>query len=158
VDTATVAAVSALCQGSGGIPRAVALSAAEFQRLLASPQTFRAPVPQILGLDLRLHRVSNPLPLRSRQPRAALDNQFVTWIMIDPVSGFAPFDWQGGFVGDCIAFRGDGQPLTVAQWAGLNDLMSSVLDMFGEGSPPTFALNGRADFTNKALRRAMGER
>ena len=50
-----------------------------------------APVPALLGIQVYLTRVK---PRSDLVERADFDNQWATWMMIEPVSGFAPPQWQ----------------------------------------------------------------
>lgn len=96
-----------------------------------SSKIFSSPLPitQKFGYPLVINR------LQSRLPRGAeTDNQHATWLMIDPVSGFAPPAWQGG-IGHVYVACADFSPLKVEILSGIVDYVSTILDMFGEGSP-----------------------
>lgn len=60
------------------------------------------------------------------------DNQHGTWLMIDPVTGLAPAEWQGG-IGNVIVARADGEALDTPMLAAITDYVSDVLDAFGKG-------------------------
>lgn len=62
------------------------------------------------------------------------DNQHATWLMIDPVTGFAPPAWQGG-IGSVHVARPDRAPLTSDTLAAITDYVSDILDAFGERNP-----------------------
>lgn len=52
--------------------------------------------------------------------------------MIDPVSGFAPAEWQGR-VGNVIVARADGEPLDTVTLGAVTDYISKILNAFGSG-------------------------
>ena len=57
------------------------------------------------------------LPLVIRKvKKSSVDNQHITWLMIDDESGFAPPYWQGN-IGDAIVARQDKKDLSVAVYA-----------------------------------------
>ena len=60
------------------------------------------------------------------------DNQHATWLMIDPVTGFAPAEWQRG-VGNVIVARADGGALDTATLGAVTDYVSDIVDAFGDG-------------------------
>ncbi|KAI1755752.1 hypothetical protein F4782DRAFT_538221 [Xylaria castorea] len=63
------------------------------------------PVPQLIEVPLVFHRLGTRSAIR-----ADLDNQIVTYMNIDAVSGFAPPEWTS-FVGTVIVARKDKKPL-----------------------------------------------
>ena len=65
------------------------------------------PITTKFGYPLVMSHVVENLP---RGP--ATDNQYATWVNIDPESGFAPADWQGG-IGNVIVANADGTPLSL---------------------------------------------
>ncbi|MCJ1470658.1 hypothetical protein MMC07_009304, partial [Pseudocyphellaria aurata] len=75
-----------------------------------------------------------PLVLQRLVPnlsqRQETDNQHATWLMIDPVTGFAPPAWQGG-IGSVYVARPDRAPLTTEILAAITDYVSDILDHFG---------------------------
>jgi hypothetical protein len=80
-----------------------------------------------LGLDIVVirHRPAK----ESRESR--FDNQPATWMMIDPVSGFASFDWQSS-VGTVTIARLDGKFFDVETCGVMHEFNSYVLDAFGD--------------------------
>ncbi|KAH6707851.1 hypothetical protein DL95DRAFT_450274 [Leptodontidium sp. 2 PMI_412] len=64
------------------------------------------------------------------------DNQHATWLNINPKSGFAPPDWQGG-IGTVVVAAADGKLLSVPVLAAITDYVSEILDAFGDGTVPT---------------------
>ena len=89
-----------------------------------------APVPALLGIPLHVTRV------RPRPPelvdRADFDNQWATWMMIEPVSGFAPPRWQA-HVGPVVVWRPDGVAVSSHDMCLLNDFLSALLDRYSDG-------------------------
>ncbi|KAH7323529.1 hypothetical protein BKA65DRAFT_435441 [Rhexocercosporidium sp. MPI-PUGE-AT-0058] len=64
------------------------------------------------------------------------DNQHATWLNIDPNTGFAPPNWQGG-IGTVVVAAADGKPLSVPILSAITDYVSDILDAFGDGGVPT---------------------
>ncbi|MCJ1465049.1 hypothetical protein MMC07_003665 [Pseudocyphellaria aurata] len=99
------------------------------------------PIFQNAPLPISL-RIGYPLVIQrlvENTPRGqATDNQHATWLMIDPVSGFAPMAWQGG-IGSVYVARPDRNPLTPAVLAAITDYVSLILDSFGELDPGQIA-------------------
>jgi hypothetical protein len=62
---------------------------------------------------------------------ADYDNRFATWMMIDPVSGFAPPDWQMQ-IGPVLVVRKDGS-VTLGDITILTDWLGGLLDQWGDG-------------------------
>jgi len=113
--------------GHGGW-QTVELTASEHAAILE--QGDRAPVLARCGLELRVQR-EQCSPWDGRTPRQArLDNQAVTWLMIES-NGYAPTPWQGN-VGSCIVARAAGD-FSDGDFELVNDYCSSLLDHFGEG-------------------------
>lgn len=98
-------------------------------RLPFSHQMFQSdplPVSLKFGYPLVMQRLVPNLP-RGQET----DNQHATWLMIDPVTGFAPPQWQGG-IGSVHVGRADRKPLTTEILAGITDYVSDILDQFGQ--------------------------
>ena len=81
-------------------------------------------------------RIGYPLVMKRVVPTALprgpdTDNRHATWLMIDPETGFAPPEWQGG-IGSVHVARPDGQPLTSDTLAGITDYVSDILNAFGD--------------------------
>jgi hypothetical protein len=70
------------------------------------------------------------------------DNQHATWLNMDPESGFAPPEWQGG-IGSVIVANGDGTPLNYETLGAIVDYVSDILDAFGDGEVPRRKYNRR---------------
>ncbi|KAG4437318.1 hypothetical protein IFR05_007214 [Cadophora sp. M221] len=70
------------------------------------------------------------------QQGSGTDNQHATWLNIDPKSGFAPPNWQGG-IGTVVVAAADGKPLSVPVLAAITDYVSEILDAFGDGKAPS---------------------
>lgn len=84
----------------------------------------------LLAFPLCVTRVE---PRTQLHDRADLDNQWATYMMIEPVSGFAPPDWQS-HVGPVVVWRPDGA-VSSDDMALLNDFLSGLLEgPYGEGT------------------------
>lgn len=59
------------------------------------------------------------------------DNQWATWMMIDPVSGFAPPMWQTN-VGQTLVYRPGGKDLGRDDMCSINEFLGDLLDHYGE--------------------------
>ena len=70
------------------------------------------------------------------EPFSREDNQFVTYLMADTRSGFAPPEWQGN-IGEVLLYRADGMPLTEKHVWLLWDWASRLMDAFGYGDSPS---------------------
>ena len=79
------------------------------------------------GCELRVVRLA---------PVASGDNQFATYLMADPRSGFAPPEWQSN-IGGVLLYRADGMPLTQQHAWLLWDWASRLMDAFGYGDSPS---------------------
>ena len=88
-----------------------------------------APVPALLGIRLHVTRVR---PRSDLVERADFDNQWATWMMIEPVSGFAPPRWQA-HVGPVVVWRPDGGAVSSHDMCLLNDFLSALLDRYSDG-------------------------
>ena len=64
--------------------------------------------------------------------RPDYDNQWVTWMMIELGSGFAPMEWQGN-IGPVVAWRDDGGDVSADDMCLLNDYLDGLLDQYSEG-------------------------
>lgn len=90
-------------------------------------KTSPVPVSQKIGFPLLVQR---PSKASERGPPG--DNQHATWLMIDPVTGFAPAEWQGR-VGNVIVAKPGGEALDAATLGAITDYISDILDAFGDG-------------------------
>lgn len=86
------------------------------------------PISVRLGFPLRIARV---LPRSKLTDRAHYDNQWVTWMMIDSNSGFAPPKWQSN-IGSVVVWRQNGLPISADDMCLLNDFLSRLLDLYPE--------------------------
>lgn len=93
------------------------------------------PISVAIGYPLlvqRVEKVRDDWVPSTHRGGAEEDNTHATWLMIDPVTGFAPADWQGG-VGNVIVVRADGERLDTGTLAAITDYISDILDAFGQG-------------------------
>lgn len=90
-------------------------------------KTKPVPISEKIGFPLLVRRAM------SESIRGPLtDNQHATWLMIDPVTGFAPAEWQCR-VGNVLVARADGQALETKTLGAITDYISDILDAFGSG-------------------------
>lgn len=89
------------------------------------------PISLKIGYPLVIERIE-PYKYLPRNPET--DNQHATWLMIDPVTGFAPGTWRGG-IGSVYVASPDQKPLTQAILAAIVDYVSDILDAFGGVNP-----------------------
>ena len=66
--------------------------------------------------------------------RAALDNQWATYFLIDPTSGFAPMAWQCA-VGPVVLFRPGGAAISIKQVCCMESFLDRLLDTFSDVAP-----------------------
>ncbi|KAF7316395.1 MYND-type domain-containing protein [Mycena indigotica] len=92
------------------------------------------PMSKKVGLSIVIYRHLQEDPL-SMERTARLDNQRATYLMINPVDGFAPPEWQM-CVGTVTVMRQDGKPLTRESIETIWMYHDHLLDLFGEGAPP----------------------
>ncbi|KAJ7064911.1 hypothetical protein C8F01DRAFT_1021620 [Mycena amicta] len=92
------------------------------------------PLSARVGLPIVIYRHLREDPLTMVRD-AGLDNQRATYLMINPVDGFAPPEWQM-CVGSVTVMRQDGQPLTRESIETIWMYHDHLLDLFGDGSPP----------------------
>ncbi|KAI0487318.1 hypothetical protein F4859DRAFT_250653 [Xylaria cf. heliscus] len=98
-----------------------------------------APVPRLIEVPLVFYRVGT-----QSANRADLDNQIITYMNIDAVSGFAPPEWASS-VGTVIVARKNRKPLLPQHLEGVWMYCDYILDLFGEGErAPTRLYNRRA--------------
>ena len=90
-------------------------------------KTKPVPISQKFGFPLLVYR---PMDKSEREPLT--DNQHATWLMIDPITGFAPAEWQS-HVGNVLVARADGEALETNTLAAITDYISDILDAFGNG-------------------------
>jgi len=91
--------------------------------------------PMIAGCGLKLRvRREQCAPWTGHEERdAELDNQPITFLMIEGDSGFARMPWQGN-VGQCIVARPAGD-FTNEDFELLNEYTNMILDQFGDAQP-----------------------
>ena len=87
-----------------------------------------APISTLLGIPLRVACVK---PRSQLLERVDYDNVWATWMMIDPVSGFAPLEWQS-YVGPVVVWRPIGA-VSTHDMCLLNDFLNIMLDRYSEG-------------------------
>lgn len=80
------------------------------------------------GLNLMVQRVKPYIPLNER---VDYDNQWATFLMINPNDGFAPMDWQS-YVGPVLVYRPGGLDCNVDDMTVVNDYLNELLDVFAD--------------------------
>jgi hypothetical protein len=89
-----------------------------------------SPVSKLIGIDLCVAKV-NPL-YEKFNDRAQYDNQWATFLMIDPLMyGFAPDRWQA-FVGPVVVWRASWQPFSSDDASLLHDYLTDLLDKYAQ--------------------------
>lgn len=88
-----------------------------------------APAMALCGLPLVVKKTT---PRKRLGDRADYDNQWATWLMIEPNSGFAPAEWQSG-VGPVLVYRPSGKIFSADDMDATNEFLSSLLDAYGDG-------------------------
>ncbi|KAK3275625.1 hypothetical protein CYMTET_16256 [Cymbomonas tetramitiformis] len=94
--------------------------------LFADPSATTCVVPSMAGVPLALKKCS---PLSALSERAHFDCQWATWLMIEPVSGLAPPEWQS-YVGPVLVFRPGGLDLSVADVDLIMDWLDWLLELY----------------------------
>lgn len=99
-----------------------------------------APVPELLGIPLVCYDVGTQ---SAYQPD--LDNQIITYLNIDPQTGFAPIQWRS-HIGTVVVARRDRKDLLPHHLEAIWMYCDHILDLFGEneGVPPAHLYNQRA--------------
>ena len=89
-----------------------------------------SPVSQLIGFPLCVARVKPPLD--KFIDRADFDNQFVTYLMIDPYTGFAAPEWDS-FVGPAVVWRSSGLPFSADDAFLVHDYLCTLMEKYGSG-------------------------
>ena len=123
VKDATVKAVQIHAKTGGG---------GYYSKFWLSPEdpifnTKPVPISQKIGFPLLVGR-----PMNESMRGPLTDNQHATWLMIDPITGFAPLEWQSR-VGNVLVARADGKALETNTLGAITDYISDILDAFGNG-------------------------
>jgi hypothetical protein len=99
------------------------------KELLAAAPFDESPLSQALGFGpLRITRVA---PRSKLTEREHYDNQWTTYMMIEPVSGLAPPPWQSS-IGAVVAWRESGAPVSADDMCLFNDYLSNLLDRYSD--------------------------
>ena len=97
------------------------------------------PVPALLDFPIAIHRLGTP----SNGAYDCLDNQAITYLNIEPESGFAPPQWQSG-IGSVIVARKDKRDLSPEHYEAIWMYCDYILEYFGDGSAPKHLYNRQA--------------
>jgi len=93
-----------------------------------------SPVSQIVGVPILIYREREETDLATPND-ADLDNQSVTYLMIEPVRGFAPPRWQKN-IGPVTVVRADKKPLTPLALEMIWMYCDAIIQDFGDGPTP----------------------
>lgn len=96
------------------------------QRVLSQLPSESSRVSELLGVPLRISKIE---PIKCMQDRADFDNQWATYLMKDPLTGFAPDRWQS-FVGPVVVWRPSWEPFSADDSGLLHDFISRLLDRY----------------------------
>eukprot|EP00930_Biecheleria_cincta_P058224 TRINITY_DN44082_c0_g1_i1.p1 TRINITY_DN44082_c0_g1~~TRINITY_DN44082_c0_g1_i1.p1 ORF type:complete len:383 (+),score=49.87 TRINITY_DN44082_c0_g1_i1:39-1187(+) len=94
--------------------------------VLGSLESETSPVSQLIGLPLQVAKVQAHEQL---QGRADFDNQWATFLMIEPKSGLAPDKWQS-YVGPVVVWRPCFQPFSSDDMCLVYNYFSKLLDRY----------------------------
>jgi hypothetical protein len=99
------------------------------RRILREFPMEMSPVSQLIGIPLCAAKVE---PLIVFTDRADFDNQWATYLMIDPASGFAPDKWQA-FVGPVVVWRPSWEPFSEDDAFLIYDFLCTLLEKYSCG-------------------------
>jgi len=89
-----------------------------------------APALDLCGIPLVIEKVN---PVKPLSDRWEFDNQWTTYMMIEPRSGFAPFEWQA-FNGPVLVYRPGGLDFGVNDMVAVNEFTDQLLDLYPSDS------------------------
>lgn len=92
----------------------------------------RVPISDIFEVPLIVKRHLKEHPFDIDRDHG-LDNQPITYLMINPATGFAPPEWQEN-VGPVTVARADRKPLSRAQLDIIYEFVSRIVNLFGSSS------------------------
>jgi len=92
-----------------------------------------SPVMARCGLPLAVKQVN---PYKDLSDFGATDNQRATYLMIDPITGFAPYQWQTK-VGPVLVYRPDGLDLNFYDMVCVNTYFFEIIDLYAR-EPGTY--------------------
>ncbi|KAI3393576.1 hypothetical protein diail_3925 [Diaporthe ilicicola] len=128
-----IKAVIVRCDGDTTGPKWSATTIPNTHPIFEQQTESEAPLPALLGIPL----VFRPMPSSQFDTNVSgLDNQIITYLNIDLVSGFAPAAWQPP-VGTVLVARLDKKPFLWHHLEGIWMYCDHVLDHFadGDGAP-----------------------
>ena len=88
-----------------------------------------SPAMALCGLPLIVKQTT---PRRRLQEPVDYDNQWATWLMIEPMSGLAPPKWQS-YVGPVLVYRPNALDLSVDDMVVIHDFLYELMDCYGDG-------------------------
>ncbi|KDQ12017.1 hypothetical protein BOTBODRAFT_176787 [Botryobasidium botryosum FD-172 SS1] len=118
-------------------PREVVLSLARCEELMSAGVL--SPISRMIGVPLVLFR-----HFQYRSADTRLDNQAITYLMLDPEHGYTPSEWQQG-IGPVTVIRKDRKPLSSLALEMIWMYFDVILEHFGdEGEPPKWRYTPQA--------------
>jgi len=124
-------------------PKEVVLTASQADDILNGGKGFVSPISKLIGVPLVVYR-QRESGARVEGRSAAMDNQAVTYLMIDIEHGFAPDEWQHS-IGPVTVVRTDRKPLTTPALEMIWMYVDLILDHFGEeGEAPKWRYTPQA--------------
>ena len=93
------------------------------------PKTGNAPVMNLVGCPLMVKKVT---PYEDLSGFGQTDNQWATWLMIEPHDGLAPMMWQQD-VGPVLVYRPGGLDLGNDDIVNINTYLFGILDEYSDG-------------------------
>jgi hypothetical protein len=94
-----------------------------------------SPIMSLIGIPIKISCMDKKINKLQRK-----DNQFITYLMINPDSGFADDKWQGK-VGKVILSREDKQPITKDFTHAMSAYFCELIEDFGNGKVPKDKMN-----------------
>ncbi|KAG8904575.1 hypothetical protein FRB99_001538 [Tulasnella sp. 403] len=106
-------------------------------------QSRTSPISKLIGIPIAFwrHRQDDPMSHLGSSIRETLDNQSVTYMMINPKTGFAPPQWQQG-VGPVTVARLDYQPMSWVDLELIWMFCDDIIEQFGGEVPPSVIAKG----------------
>lgn len=101
----------------------------------------RSPVSNLVNAPLNVTRADWLVKKPRHTSPDDFDNQWATYFMIDPESGFAPPEWQA-FVGPVYIWWNDLSVINKFDVCIFYDYISSLLEQFGDGIQPVITPEG----------------
>lgn len=130
------------------------------EELTAAEDWEEASIPQLLGVPLRMKRLSK----ESQGQDAKVPPCMASKLMTDPSSGMPPTAWRGGALGPVLACRADGVAFTREECTLLDEYISWCAEESekaarrGKAAPQMFTPQAFLVFLQKAMAVALANR